>query len=693
MVHCSPIVPHAADGPLHRCHCAGKNMLNRTILTLLFLVAPTLMLPEDAMGQTPAKEIRILVRLHLRNLLKEHDTDGDRKITIDDSLRAGPGHDARSYSIESVNGEHHRVVGIYYLSNLLQELTLLAATGVEATSVRLDRIYEKPTDRISRSIRDLYWDGLTRTIDERGLATIVADEKVTTVDNKRYVYIPAKDRFAYRYYDSLRLHRPDLHLQVVRLPASVTPAYVKSLHGIHGILSLGLRQQINGSVSGVPFVVPGGRFNEMYGWDSYFILLGLLNDNRLDLAKALVDNFIYELNHYGSILNANRTYYLTRSQPPFFTSMVLECYQRLPKDSSSRAWLQSALCAAIEEYQTVWMGPDRLTATGLSRYVDRGAGPPPEVEAGHYDTIFSRYAARRAMSPEGYKRLYSLGLLHDPELDAFFLHDRAMRESGHDTGYRLYGRCADLVTVDLNSLLYKYELDIAETIEREFADSLLNSSGQVERSAPWYSRAATRRDLMHRYLWNSDRGMFFDFDFKEELQLPYESATTFFALWAGVATQEQATSLVYRALPHFEVAGGVVSSTEASRGAITPEHPLRQWDYPFGWAPHQILVWRGLNRYGFGQDAQRLAYRWLYTITLNASRYNGTIPEKFDVVRRSHDVFAEYGNVGVRFSYITREGFGWTNASFQLGLHYLDENLRSALDLLVPPELLFTGRQ
>jgi alpha,alpha-trehalase len=135
--------------------------------------------------------------------------------------------------------------------------------------------------------------------------------------------------------------------------------------------------------------------------------------------------------------------------------------------------------------------------------------------------------------------------------------------------------------------------------------------------------------------------------------------------------------------------GGIVSSTEESRGPITPEHPLRQWDYPHGWAPHQMIVWQGLINYGYERIAHRLIYRWLYTITLNASNYNGTVAEKYDVANRSHQVFAEYGNVGTKFSYITREGFGWTNASCQMGFSLLPQDLQEKLNGLIPPEWIF----
>ena len=661
------------------------------IVTALPLTASVLVffLPYLARAQSPRGEIPLAVPETMQELLRDEDTDGDHKITVNDSRVPGSNRGDKKFLIAGIRGARHEVAGTYFLSNLLQELGLLVEAGAETSFVRLERIYEQPTNRISRSIRDLYWDGLTRRIDEQHLPSILREEKTTTIDNKRYLYVPPTDQRAYRYFNALSQRRAELNLQVVQLPAHITADYVKSRDGRHGILSLALSQESGNSVSGVPFVVPGGRFNEMYGWDSYFILRGLLLDGRVALARAIVDNFIYELTHYGAILNANRTYYLTRSQPPFLTSMALECYQRLPKDSTSRSWLRAALQAAITEYRTAWTGPDHLTPTGLSRYADWGKGAPPEVEPGHFDVVFAQYAKARGMAQRTYERSYNLGLIDEPELDRFFAHDRAMRESGHDTSYRLYGRCADIATVDLNSLLYKFETDLAEAIEREFGGSLSLSDGTVERSREWTTRAAKRKERINRFLWDPDRGMFFDYDVKKGEQVVYVSATTFYPLWAGLATSSQARLLVEKALPLLEMAGGIAGSTEESRGPISVSRPLRQWDYPYGWAPHQMILWQGLLNYGYRAIAHRLIYRWLYTVVINAVNYNGTIPEKFDVVARSHEVFAEYGNVGTKFSYLTKEGFGWTNASFQVGLSLLPEDLKENLNRLVPPERVF----
>ena len=146
----------------------------------------------------------------------------------------------------------------------------------------------------------------------------------------------------------------------------------------------------------------------------------------------------------------------------------------------------------------------------------------------------------------------------------------------------------------------------------------------------------------------------------------YESSTCFWALWAGLATPEQAQEMVPKALQLFEVTGGLVSGTEDSRGRIGVDRPSRQWDFPYGWAPHQMLAWVGLEKYGYLVETRRIAYRWLYTLTKSFFDYNGVVPEKFDVVNITHKVHVEYGNVGADFKFVVREGFGWMNASYQV---------------------------
>lgn len=240
--------------------------------------------------------------------------------------------------------------------------------------------------------------------------------------------------------------------------------------------------------------------------------------------------------------------------------------------------------------------------------------------------------------------------------------------------------------------MYKEETNIADIISDDFGGQVRLDNGALEKSSTWYDRAEKRKSLMTEYLWNEKKGMFFDYNYVERKQTSFVSSTTFYPLWAKSATKKQAEALVQNALPLLEMPGGIAGSTEESRGQIAEDHPQTQWDYPFGWAPHQMLIWKGLKNYGKSKIARDLAYRWLYTITINAYNYNGTIAEKYDMTNRSSQVFAEYGNVGTKFSYITREGFGWTNASFVVGLTLLTKKMTDDLDMLLPPEWVFNAK-
>ena len=675
--------------------------------------------------QPPAFEyrlspIRVAGSTHLERLLAEEDTDGDKKITVADGP-APDGRGDRRFELIAEDGQRYEVTGTYQLSNLLQELTLGLDSGEQILDLDPGRLWEAPTERISRSIEEIYWDGLTRRIDGEHLAQVLSDEKFASESGRRHLYVPFEDASALEYFCGVAAARPELRVQVEMLSEHITPSWVRSLDPAsggpqqatpspckepgsaerepprHGLLVLALERSPDGPTQGVPFVVPGGRFNEMYGWDSYFEALGLLDDGRVDLAKAMVDNFVYQIRHYGKILNANRTYYLMRSQPPFLTSMATAVYEHLPPTEQRREWLRYVILAAIQEHETVWLAAHRLTETGLSRYFGRGMGPPPEVEPGHFDAIYGPYAAERGMEVREFERAYRVADLRIPEIDQHFVHDRCMRESGHDTTYRWDrdgDRCADFATVDLNSLLYKTEVDVARVIRDEFGGHLERPNGTIESSEKWYGFAKQRRERIRKLLWDEDRQMFFDYDVAKGSRHPYVSATTLYPLWAWnpndpesrLLSDEQARALVKSALPLLEMPGGVAASARQSRGPVSDSRPERQWDYPNGWAPHQMLIWQGLRNHGFDDLANRLIYRWLYTITINAVEYNGTVPEKFDVVRRSHRVFAEYGNVGTQFDYITREGFGWMNASYQVGLALLPEPLRAKLDRLIPPE-------
>lgn len=619
-----------------------------------------------------AQEFRLETEEVMQRLLQQADTDGDKKITVEDDPKM-------PFLIPHSEGESVAIKEIYYLSNLLQELAIARAEEKETLAISLDRIKEAPTQRISRRIKEQFWDDLTRTIDREGIERILTDSKAS--DGVQRLYVPATDSAGIRYYKNLQQELTE-KFEVVVLPKQITPQYVKSINDAPGLLALKLE---NGK--GVPFVVPGGRFNEMYGWDSYFEGVGLLLDGRIDLAKAMVDNFVYQINHYGKILNANRSYYLTRTQPPFMSSFVREVYEAMEKKDEE--WLRRSLEAAIKEYEQVWMVEgERLTGNGLNRYFAQGIGIPPETEKGHFEEVLKKFAAKHNLPVTEFEEKYKSGAIKDPELDEYFRHDRSLRESGHDTSWRLEDRAANLNTVDLNSLLYKYEKDFEYLIEEYFNEKFTTSAGKTYTDDYWEEKAEKRKELMNRYLWNEEEESFFDYNFKKEEQTGYISATNFYPLWSKMASEEQAAKMVPNLLKDLKVKGGIVSTAKASVEETATNDVQRQWDYPNGWAPHQMLLWQGLLNYGYEEEAHELIYRWLYMITKNAVDYNGTIPEKYDVVNGTHKVYAEYGNVGTEFDYITTSGFGWMNASYQLGLELLPEQYREKLDELVPPDEL-----
>lgn len=612
----------------------------------------------------------------LQCLLDQEDTDGDKRITIDD---CGP----KCFLLKGEKANSIVIEGTYHLSNLLQELALSKRNGFEVAEIDLSTIIEKPVDRISRKIKDLYWDGLKRTIDEKGLEKIIEDEK--TNHSISILYISSKDKDAIDYFSNFQ--KTNNHFEIRILAEETTPEYVLTLNKNPGILALALEKKEE-KIKGVPFIVPGGRFNEMYGWDSYFIALGLIVDGKIKEAKDIAENFRYQVEHYGKILNANRSYYLTRTQPPLYTSLIVAIVES--EKEKDLDWIQKHLKTAIKEYKTVWMEEGkRLTYSGLNRYNAEGVGMPFEVEKGHFDFVLEKYAQRYKMPLDEFEKKYLRREIVDAELDAYFIQDRSMRESGHDTTNRLEGVCTDLNTVALNNFLYKYEVDIAFLIKTYFNKGFEVSPEIIYHHDYWKKQAANRKQKINQLCWNEEKSIYYDYNFIKKEQHIFEAATTFFPLWSKVATQHQAERLVKDTLPRFKMKGGITGSTKSMLQGLQLNAPIRQWDYPFGWAPHQILLWKGLLNYGYLSEVQEMVYRWLWLITRNAVDFNGTIPEKFDLEISSHKVFAEYGNVGTNFDYITEEGFGWMNASYQYGLSLLNNDLRDQLNLLIDPENIF----
>jgi alpha,alpha-trehalase len=391
-----------------------------------------------------------------------------------------------------------------------------------------------------------------------------------------------------------------------------------------------------------PYVVPGGRFNEMYGWDSYFIAVGLMRDGEEARARQQTDNFLYEVEHYGKVLNANRTYYLTRSQPPLLSRMVGLLHTK------DEAWLMRAR-KALEATHRYWTSPPHLAGdTGLSRYFDSGSGPAPEVVNGerdaagltHYDRVRAFYKTH-AIDAYDVNAYYDRA--HDRLTDLFYVGDRSMRESGFDPSNRFGPFGVDVIhyaPVCLNVLLALLEHDLAQ-----FAN-VFHEKAEAER---WNHLAEERRRRIDRYLWDEATGLYLDWNFQTGKRRLYPFATTFWPLWAELASPAQATR-VRANLPRFERPGGLLTSDQVTGN---------QWDAPFGWAPLQLFAVEGLRNYHFTEDADRVARAFL-TLVVEDFERRGAIVEKYDVERRTSQV-----EVGIRFGYAENQvGFGWTNGVF-----------------------------
>ncbi|KAI5963536.1 uncharacterized protein KGF55_002416 [Candida pseudojiufengensis] len=649
----------------------------------------------------------------LKELLESEDTDNNCQITIEDTgpkvLRLGTAN-SNGYKSASVRGT-------YMLSNLLQELTIASRFGRRQIVLDEARLNENPVNRMKRLISTSFWKNLSRQVTSENIVEMSKDTKIkeTWVDENgvkhedqesHRIYVPYNRKDQYDFFMKIKNSRDDIHLDVQYLPKKIDADYIKSINKKPGLLSLASRVDPKNpdNLISWPYVVPGGRFNELYGWDSYMETLGLLTDvspnknlDHLEYARGMAENFIYEIDHYGKILNANRSYYLGRSQPPFLTDMALRIFNKsmevIPEEMNDLLdFLKRATLAAIKEYETVWCCPPRLDKkTGLSCYYPEGKGIPPETEASHFTAVLKEYVDKYGITQEEFIEKYNNGEIIEPDLDNYFLHDRAVRESGHDTSYRLEGKCAWLATVDLNSLLYKYENDIAFIITTFFNDRLEGKNGESYSSDIWLKRATERKANVNKYLWNEKDSMYYDYNVHDEKQEDYESATTFWPLYSKLASTEQAAKLIDNSIPKLEEHGGLVAGTLKSRGEVGLSRPSRQWDFPFGWAPQQILAWIGLTNYGYDGIARRLAYRWLFMMTKSFVDYNGVVVEKYNVTKGAvpHRVDAEYGNQGLDFKGVATEGFGWVNASYLFGLTFLDLYAQRALGTLTPPDVFF----
>lgn len=364
-----------------------------------------------------------------------------------------------------------------------------------------------------------------------------------------------------------------------------------------------------------PFLVPsyaeGHEFdyNELYYWDSYFMVQGMLDEQHKELAMGILEDLCHIFKRFKIIPNASRLYLTSRSQPPFLTTFIFDLYEAY---DPGQEWLKEHIEIARQEYETVWMGtrkPNaRLVHDGLSRYYDFN-----------------------------------------------YLHDIAEAESGWDMTPRFNRKALNYLPVDLNALLYKYEMDFART------SRILGDHTDAVR---WERAAEARKKSMNLLMWDRIRGLYYDYNYKKERRGNISSLAAYFPMWAGMVTEQQAKQLV-KALRRFENKGGLATTDALPIGQLVTNSMPTQWAYPNGWAPLQLVVIRALERYGYHDDARRVAMKWLKA---NLAWFNdkGIFLEKYNVVAPDRPP--------AKGVYPSQTGFGWTNAVFErLCQDYIDK--------------------
>jgi putative CocE/NonD family hydrolase len=376
-----------------------------------------------------------------------------------------------------------------------------------------------------------------------------------------------------------------------------------------------------------PYIVPGGRFKEVYYWDSYFTMLGLEESGRHDMAVAMVNNFADLIDRFGHIPNGNRTYYLSRSQPPFFAAMVELVAARDGEKTYTRYLPQLA-----KEY-AFWMeGADQLTKGAAHRRVVRLAD----------DTLLNRYWDDQATPrEESYREDVETARASGRPVEEMYRNLRAAAESGWDFSSRWFADGQHLATiqtvkvlpVDLNSLLYQLE----RTLAKSYA-----LAGQREQAKELQQRADARKAAMQRYLWDKRQGVFVDYLWEEGRASDAVTAAALYPLYFGVADRKQAE----------QTAAAVKKTLLAPHGLLTtPISTGQQWDAPNGWAPLEWIAIKGLRDNGQDELARTIAQRWIAK-NIAVYRATGKLVEKYDVTGNAAAGGGEYQ---------LQDGFGWTN--------------------------------
>ncbi len=390
----------------------------------------------------------------------------------------------------------------------------------------------------------------------------------------------------------------------------------------------------NSSLIGLPnpYVVPGGRFREIYYWDSYFTMLGLAEDGRDDLIEDMVKNFAYLIDTIGFIPNGNRTYYTSRSQPPFFSLMV-----RLLAERRGQDVLGEYLPQLEKEYQFWMEGADQLTETNVThrRVVRVG------------ETVLNRYWDDRPVPrPEAYKEDIALAAEAEGRTaEEVYRNLRAAAESGWDFSSRWFAdgesfatiRTTELIPVDLNSLMYHLEMTLADAYGQR---------GEGTQRARMAKKAQERRRAIQRYCWSPDDRFYYDYDFVNEKTTGQRTLAATYPLFFKLARQSEARAVAQVLEAQFLGPGGL-RTTLSKTG--------QQWDAPNGWAPLQWVAAYGLQQYGYDRLAAEISQRWRAN---NERVYDNTgkLVEKYNV----DDIELEAGGG----EYPVQDGFGWSNGVY-----------------------------
>lgn len=396
------------------------------------------------------------------------------------------------------------------------------------------------------------------------------------------------------------------------------------------------QQEQAGSLIQLPcrYVVPGGRFQEIYYWDSYFTMLGLQANRQIDLIEDIIDNFAFLIDKFGYIPNGNRTYFLGRSQPPFFSLMV----ELLRQEKGDEVLLK--YLPTLEKEYDFWMnGKSKLIKdkeqTAINRVVKMPSG-----------SILNRYWDENdTPRPEAYKEDVELAALATEDAPTVYRHIRAAAESGWDFSSRWFKdgknmstiHTTDIIPVDLNCLL----LNLEKTLFKAFL--LLDDNFSAKKL---YSASRQREKAIKKYCYSVEIGFYFDYDFVAQKNTEAYTLAATFPLFFEIANKFQATNVSRIIKDKFLKDGGLITTTSTSG---------QQWDAPNGWAPLQYITYQGLKSYGFDILADKIKTRWIQT-NENVYLKTGKMTEKYNVEAPSTEAGGgEYPN---------QDGFGWTNGVF-----------------------------